>query len=286
MMNIYLLDDDKNVLNILKIIIKERKLGEVCGFATDGNDGLEDLEHLKPDIVMVDMLMPKMDGITFIKEARKKVPDAAYIMLSQVSSKDIIGAAYEAGIQFYIQKPLNSIEIENVITNVTKNLTMQRTLEKMQNIFLTEMSPPVREKQEMEEDNMESSLAVVQKILKRLGIAGEAGSRDILQIVEYLLKNPEQMQEATLNDWCSHFSDVPKSMEQRIRRTASAGMVNLANMGIEDYGNETFSEYSNTLYNFEQVKREMDYIRGKSEKHGNIKIKNFIHGLILYSQGD
>lgn len=285
-MNIYLLDDDKNVLNILKIIIKERKLGEVCGFATDGNDGLEDLEHLKPDIVMVDMLMPKMDGITFIKEARKKVPDAAYIMLSQVSSKDIIGAAYEAGIQFYIQKPLNSIEIENVITNVTKNLTMQRTLEKMQNIFLTEMSPPVREKQEMEEDNMESSLAVVQKILKRLGIAGEAGSRDILQIVEYLLKNPEQMQEATLNDWCSHFSDVPKSMEQRIRRTASAGMVNLANMGIEDYGNETFSEYSNTLYNFEQVKREMDYIRGKSEKHGNIKIKNFIHGLILYSQGD
>lgn len=285
-MNIYLLDDDKNVLNILKIIIKERKLGEVCGFATDGNDGLEDLEQLKPDIVMVDMLMPKMDGITFIKEARKKVPDAAYIMLSQVSSKDIIGAAYEAGIQFYIQKPLNSIEIENVITNVTKNLTMQRTLEKMQNIFLTEMSPPDREKQEMEEDNMESSLAVVQKILKRLGIAGEAGSRDILQIVEYLLKNPEQMQEATLNDWCSHFSDVPKSMEQRIRRTASAGMVNLANMGIEDYGNETFSEYSNTLYNFEQVKREMDYIRGKSEKHGNIKIKNFIHGLILYSQGD
>ena len=286
MMNIYLLDDDKNVLNILKIIIKERKLGKVCGFATDGSDGLEDLEHLKPDIVMVDMLMPKMDGITFIKEARKKVPDAAYIMLSQVSSKDIIGAAYEAGIQFYIQKPLNSIEIENVITNVTKNLTMQRTLEKMQNIFLTEMSPPVREKQEMEEDNMESSLAVVQKILKRLGIAGEAGSRDILQIVEYLLKNPEQMQEATLNDWCSHFSDVPKSMEQRIRRTASAGMVNLANMGIEDYGNETFSEYSNTLYNFEQVKKEMDYIRGKSEKHGNIKIKNFIHGLILYSQGD
>ena len=286
MMNIYLLDDDKNVLNILKIIIKERKLGKVCGFATDGSDGLEDLEHLKPDIVMVDMLMPKMDGITFIKEARKKVPDAAYIMLSQVSSKDIIGAAYEAGIQFYIQKPLNSIEIENVITNVTKNLTMQRTLEKMQNIFLTEMSPPVREKQEMEEDNMESSLAVVQKILKRLGIAGEAGSRDILQIVEYLLKNPEQMQEATLNDWCSHFSDVPKSMEQRIRRTASAGMVNLANMGIEDYGNETFSEYSNTLYNFEQVKKEMYYIRGKSEKHGNIKIKNFIHGLILYSQGD
>lgn len=285
-MNIYLLDDDKNVLNILKIIIKERKLGEVCGFATDGNDGLEDLEQLKPDIVMVDMLLPKMDGITFIKEARKKVPDAAYIMLSQVSSKDIIGAAYEAGIQFYIQKPLNSIEIENVITNVTKNLTMQRTMEKMQNIFLTEMSPPVREKQETEEDNMESSLAVVQKILKRLGIAGEAGSRDILQIVEYLLKNPEQMQEATLNDWCSHFSDVPKSMEQRIRRTASAGMVNLANMGIEDYGNETFSEYSNTLYNFEQVKREMDYIRGKSEKRGNIKIKNFIHGLILYSQGE
>jgi two-component system response regulator YcbB len=281
-MNIYLLDDDKNVLNILKIIIRERGLGQVCGAAQNGYDALEDLPFSKPDIVVSDLLMPEMDGITFIKKARKIWPDAAYIILSQVSTKDMIAEAYEAGIQFYIQKPLNSIEIETVLTNVAKNLTMQRTIEKMQTIFNYEINSDAKRVDYKEEKNR--SLQTVQKILQRLGIAGDTGSKDILVIVEYLLEHPEQMNEATLNDWCSQFSDVPKSMEQRIRRAASSGMVNLAHLGIEDYGNETFSEYSNTLYNFEQVKKEMDYIRGKCDKHGNVKIKSFINGLVLYSQ--
>ena len=58
-------------------------------------------------------------------------------------------------------------------------------------------------------------------------------------------------------------------------------MVNLANLGLEDYSNDIFTTYANTLYNFEQVRREMDYIRGKSDKHGNVKIKNFLNSLVL-----
>ena len=57
-------------------------------------------------------------------------------------------------------------------------------------------------------------------------------------------------------------------------------MVNLANLGLEDYSNETFVTYANSLYNFEQVRREMDYIRGKSTKRGNVKIKNFLNALM------
>ena len=89
------------------------------------------------------------------------------------------------------------------------------------------------------------------------------------------------MEDITLNQLCGQFSDNPKSMEQRIRRTANMGMVNLANLGIEDYYNDIFTEYSNTLYNFEQIRREMDYIRGKSVRHGNVKIKNFLNALVL-----
>ena len=59
---------------------------------------------------------------------------------------------------------------------------------------------------------------------------------------------------------------------KRIRRTATAGMINLANIGIEDYMNETFVEYSNGLYNFEQLKTEMDFIRGKTKKRGKVNL--------------
>ena len=73
-----------------------------------------------------------------------------------------------------------------------------------------------------------------------------------------------------------------KSMEQRIRRAVNAGLTNLANMGLEDYSNDTFHDLAGTLYSFEQIRKEMDYIRGKSETHGKVSLKNFLNSLIFY----
>ena len=103
-------------------------------------------------------------------------------------------------------------------------------------------------------------------------------------LIDFLVEHGQTVDDSTLNELCGQFSDNPKSVEQRIRRAANAGMVNLAHLGLEDYSNDIFMEYSTTLYNFEQVRKEMDFIRGKSDKHGNVKIKNFLNALMLYSQ--
>ncbi len=292
-MKFYLLDDDKHVRMILKQIITDRELGTVCGSGSNGHEGLEDVFDLAPDIIIVDLLMPEMDGITFVEQAKAKLPDTAFVMLSQVSSKEMISAAYESGIEFFIQKPINSIEVENVIHKVRQNLSMKRTLQKMQELFTEDIpgtipedpgSPVTEQSRENQViSSLSESLSTLQTILKKLGIAGDIGSRDIITVVEYMIQNHAEISDLTLNDLCSHFSDTPKSMEQRIRRAASAGLVNLAHLGLEDYGNEIFTEYSNTLYNFEQVRREMDFIRGKSDRHGNVKIKNFLNALVAYS---
>ena len=108
MMKIYLIDDDASVCNILKIIIQQKKLGEVCGTASNGMDALEDLAYVSPDIVVVDLLMPIMDGINFVRKAKEQYPDISYVMLSQVSSKEMISQAYECGVTFFIQKPVNA----------------------------------------------------------------------------------------------------------------------------------------------------------------------------------
>ena len=65
-MKFYLIDDDKNVLHILKRIIRDRGLGEIAGTAENGVDALTDLPLINPDIVIVDLLMPEIDGITFV----------------------------------------------------------------------------------------------------------------------------------------------------------------------------------------------------------------------------
>jgi len=279
-MKFYLVDDDKNVLNILKIIIRERKLGEICGTAQCAKDALEDFAQIEPDIVITDLLMPEMDGITFVKKAYKRLPDTTFIMLSQVTSKDMIAEAYENHIEFYLQKPLNSIEVEAVIRNVTVSLTAKRTLQMMQKIF-DDQFPRAAGSQITAENGEKEYEVKLKRILQRLGIMTEKGSRDIITLVTYLVENEGAMEEATLNQLCKLFSDNPKSMEQRVRRTANIGMVNLANLGLEDYSNETFTAYANSLYCFEQVRKEMDCIRGKSDKHGNVKIKNFLNALVL-----
>lgn len=279
-MKFYLLDDDRTITNILKIIIQKRELGEVCGTSNHSVEALDDIKILRPDIIITDLLMPEMDGITFVKKAKELLPDAAYIMLSQVSSKDMIESAYEQGIEFYIQKPLNSVEVEKVIRTVSQNLSMQRTLQKMQNIF----EDSIRSTSHSAPTGKQEYLSKLQKILQRLGIIGDAGSKDIITVIEFLIEEKEDISNITLNELCSRFTDSPKTMEQRIRRAAATGMVNLAHLGLEDYGNEIFTEYANSLYNFEQVRKEMDFIRGKTDKHGNIKIRNFLNALLISCQ--
>ena len=280
-MKIYLIDDDPNILNFLKLIVQAKNLGEICGVCSSPIDALEDLKYIKPDIVVVDLLMPGMDGISFVKKANAEFQDIAYIMLSQVSNKDMISSAYEAGVEFFIQKPINAIEVENVITRVCQSLAMKRTLNSMQNLFMTQMqdvipkSAPVTQSEAVH-------LQKTKDILQRLGIIGEIGSKDIINVVDYMITHRDTASDMTLIELCAQFSDNPKSVEQRIRRTANTAMVNLAHLGLEDYSNDTFIEYSNTLFNFEQIRREMDHIRGKNHKGGNVKIRNFLNALVSY----
>ena len=280
--SIAIIDDESLVRLGIKSSVEWENYGyEIVGEADNGQNGLEMIQQQQPDIVLLDICMPVMDGITFVKQASKLYPELVFIMLSQVAAKDMISSAYESGIEFFIQKPINSIEVENVIKKVVKNLTMQRTLTEMQSLFMNQMQEilPQEPSKTVQED---AHIERVKDILQKLGVIGEIGSKDIVSIVDYMITNRDTVADATLVELCSKFTDNPKSMEQRIRRTANSAMVNLANLGIEDYSNDTFIEYSNTLFNFEQVRREMDYIRGKEPKGGNVKIRNFLNALVSY----
>lgn len=283
-MNFYLVDDDSNIRNILKLIIRDRKLGNVCGSCGDPVEALEDISFAHPDIVIVDLLMPEMDGISFVSKLKQTNPDIAFIMLSQVSSKDMISDAYESGIEFYIHKPINSVEVESVIRTVCQTVTMRQTLEKMQSLLSHDLKQLSNHTAANVKQTEKKYITKLKNVLQKLGIIGEIGSKDIIALIDFLVEHGQTVDDSTLNELCGQFSDNPKSVEQRIRRAANAGMINLAHLGLEDYSNDIFMEYSTTLYNFEQVRKEMDFIRGKSDKHGNVKIKNFLNALMLYSQ--
>ena len=280
MISIFLLDDDPNVTDILKRIIRQKELGRVCGFSQDPAEALEDLRYTQPDLVIADLLMPGMDGVTFAKKARQILPAASYIMLSQVSSKDMIAAAYDAGVEFFIQKPINGVEVVSVVQNVAQKQSLQRTMDQMTKL----LSASGGGEKPVSPEDRSPELEKLRRILSRIGILGVTGAEDILTVCADFLRREEEPGSVTLKDICARFSDSPKSMEQRIRRAAAAGMTNLAHMGLDDYYNEDFSEYAGMLYSFDQVRKEMDYIQGKTDQRGNVKIKKFLSALLHASR--
>ena len=283
MIKIFLLDDDSAVTDILKMIIEQKKLGRVCGIEHSSTEALEEIRFLQPDILIVDLLMPDIDGTAFVKRAKAILPEAAFIMLSQVSSKEMISSAYEAGVIFFIQKPINSIEVIKVIENVEQSLKMKKTVDKMTQLLSVSTAKGF-EDENSDDERHDKEKKQLRNILSRMGILGENGTEDIILICEYFIDNESVPGNMTIKEICAHFSDTPKSMEQRIRRAATAGMTNLAHLGLTDYAHPDFVDFAGKFYTFEQVRYEMDFIQGKVAGHGKVKIKKFISELVQNSR--
>lgn len=276
-MRIYIIEDDITVIKILENIIEDNDLGTVCGYALNGNEGISDISALSPDIVLVDLLMPEKDGIAVVKELKSINCNSKFIMISQVSAKDMISKAYTAGVDFFISKPINIIEVKTIIKNVIEKINYKTTLENIKNLFSKDRDP-----NKMFEDISIGKIKKIQLALNKLGMSGEKGAKDIISICNYLISNKQNMSDININDICNILSTNSKNMEQRIRRAVSKGLTNISYLGIEDYMNEIFILYSNSLYNFEEVKAEMDYIRGKSSFGGKVNLKKFIDGLMVH----
>jgi len=276
-MKIYIIEDDITVIRMLENIIEDNDLGKICGYALNGNIGIAEISILMPDIVLVDLLMPEKDGIAVIKELKDMKINSKFIMISQVSSKNMIGKAYTVGVDFFISKPINIIEVTAIIKNVIEQINYKNTLENIKNLFSSDsVTISVTEGTNL------GKIKKIQLILNKLGMSGEKGAKDIISIFEYLINNKKNMSDININDICKTLSPNSKNMEQRIRRAVSKGLTNISNLGIEDYMNEIFILYSNSVYNFEDVKAEMDFIRGKSKSGGKINIKKFIDGLMIH----
>lgn len=274
-MRLYILDDDISVVKIIENLIEEYNLGDVIGTSTCSDHAVEEILHKSPDIVIVDLLMPNIDGNHLVKTIKETNPGIHFIMISQVSNKAMVSKAYQSGVSFYIHKPLNRIEIKMVLENLIKQIELENNFKIIEKMF-----HGISHKEHKGSGKVDQTKRI-RSIFSRLGIMGEKGGEDIVVICEYMIDHEISSFDFKVRDICELLSDNPKAMEQRLRRAINRGLINLANVGIEDYMNENFMRYSNSLYDFENIKAEMDFIRGKRANGGKISVKKFIDNILL-----
>lgn len=266
-MKYYILDDDMNVVKMLNNIIEEDFSRRVIGCNTNPLKAVDEIIVLQPDVLLIDYLMPTLDGTDVVSKVKSILTDIEIIMISQVSDKEMIGAAYQQGVNFFIAKPLNQIEIDAVLQQVEAKIETARKLGQIVSLI----GPSVTNEQK-------DQITLVRSVLKDLGIYSEKGSKDILAVIEIVMEAKLDL-EASIDLYCRQVAEKPKSIRQRMRRAAMRGLKNLAYLGIEDYMNDNFVKYSSSLYDFEAVKKEMDHIRGNALAKGSVSLDKFLENL-------
>ncbi len=88
---------------------------ELVGEANNGEVALSLLPHVSPHVILTEIRMPKMDGITFIENAKKRWPDIKYIIVSNYDNFDYLRQAMKVGAYDYLLKPVKDDEINNVL---------------------------------------------------------------------------------------------------------------------------------------------------------------------------
>lgn len=106
-MKVLIADDAAFMRMMLKDILTKNG-HEVVGEAANGIEMLNKYEETQPDIVTLDITMPEMDGLTAIKELRKKHPDANVIMCSAMGQQSMVIDAIQSGAKDFIVKPFQA----------------------------------------------------------------------------------------------------------------------------------------------------------------------------------
>lgn len=118
-MKVLIADDAAFMRMILKDILTKNG-HEVVGEAGNGVEMLQKYEETQPDIVTLDITMPEMDGLTAIKELRKKHPEANVVMCSAMGQQSIVIDAIQSGARDFIVKPFQADRVIECLSKLKK----------------------------------------------------------------------------------------------------------------------------------------------------------------------
>lgn len=116
-LSVLLVEDDYLIRETIRSNLLE--IGcEIVGTASDGMEAVEKTRSLRPDAVIMDLALPKIDGLEASRRIMKHCP-TAIIVLTAYESKDLIDEARAAGVGAYMVKPSNRAEIERALAIAT-----------------------------------------------------------------------------------------------------------------------------------------------------------------------
>ena len=103
-MRILIADDHEIVREGVRVMVEREPGWEVCGVAENGREAVDLAQELKPDAIILDLKMPKLDGLEAVKQIKRAIPETEILVVSAIASEDLIEQVFESGAKGYVRK--------------------------------------------------------------------------------------------------------------------------------------------------------------------------------------
>ena len=115
---IMVVDDDPHMVTLLRARLEQREFNVMCAYS--GLQALADLKKQKPDLILLDIMMPEMDGLEVLKrlKAAPETLSIPVILLTALDQLKDISKGYEIGADHYITKPFTNTHLMTVIDHL------------------------------------------------------------------------------------------------------------------------------------------------------------------------
>ncbi len=172
LIRVLIADDHLIVREGLRLILEAEPGFELVGEASDGGEALELAAELQPDVVLMDLRMPRVDGLTAIEQLREQQPEIAIVILTTFKEDDLMRRGLKLGARGYLLKDTDRAKLFNTIKAAARGETLLQP-EIMEQL----MSPPEDEKNP---SHPSSEIALTDRELEVLaGVAKGERSKEI-----------------------------------------------------------------------------------------------------------
>lgn len=163
-LNVAIAEDNHQMLSTLDHMLEDKKGFHVVGKADNGEDAYRMIVETKPDLVLIDVVMPKLDGLSVMERVKehcteKEMPP--FIVLTAAGSDEMISDAFRRGASYYIMKPFEEGVVMDKIRRISRGVARLSGQEEMKTIG------PYVNKAEYIAQNLETD---VTKMLHEIGI--------------------------------------------------------------------------------------------------------------------
>lgn len=119
-LKILVCDDERHIVRLIQVNLEKQGYQVVTAF--DGKEGLEKVKSEKPDLLVLDVMMPYMDGFEVLKSLRKEpeTQDLPVIMLTAKAQDKDVFEGYHYGADMYLTKPFNPMELVTFVKRIAQ----------------------------------------------------------------------------------------------------------------------------------------------------------------------